>query len=71
MAGHLKLMVNGINTAYDCPQKILSQDKAQLLAIILSDLNDKTSWTHQPDLWRSHHYYHIIDPCICAKSWPQ
>jgi hypothetical protein len=28
MAGHLKLMVSGINAANNCPQKILSQDKA-------------------------------------------
>jgi hypothetical protein len=34
MAGHLKLMVRGINAAKDCPQKILSWDKAQRLAII-------------------------------------
>jgi hypothetical protein len=34
MAGHLKLMVSSNNAANDCPQKILSQDKAQHLAII-------------------------------------
>jgi hypothetical protein len=28
MAGHLKLMVSGNNAARDCPQKILSQEKA-------------------------------------------
>jgi hypothetical protein len=38
MAGHLKLMESGINAAEDCPQKILSRDKARHLAIILSDL---------------------------------
>ena len=38
MAGHLELMVSGINTANNCPQKTLSWDKAQRLAIILSDL---------------------------------
>jgi hypothetical protein len=38
MAEHLKLMVSGINTAKDCPQKFLSRDKAQCSAIILSDL---------------------------------
>jgi hypothetical protein len=38
MAGHLKLMVSGNNTANDCPQTILSWDNAQWLAIILSDL---------------------------------
>jgi hypothetical protein len=34
MAGHLKLMVSGNNTAKDCPQKNLSWEKAQGLAII-------------------------------------
>jgi hypothetical protein len=28
MAGHLKLMVSGNNAAEDCPQKILSREKA-------------------------------------------
>ncbi len=38
MAGHLKLMVSSNNAANNCPQKILSRDNAQQLAIILSDL---------------------------------
>jgi hypothetical protein len=39
MAGHLELMVSSNNTADNSPQKILSWDNAQWLAIIfLSDL---------------------------------
>jgi hypothetical protein len=38
MAGHLELMVSGINAAEDHPQKFLSWDKAQCSPIILSDL---------------------------------
>jgi hypothetical protein len=34
MAGHLELMVSGNNSAKNCPQKILSGEKAQHLAII-------------------------------------
>jgi hypothetical protein len=41
MASRLKLMVSGNNAANDCPQKILSWDNAQGLAIILSDLKRK------------------------------
>ncbi len=38
MAGHLELMVSGNTAANNLPQKILSRDNAQQLAIILSDL---------------------------------
>jgi hypothetical protein len=46
MAGHLELMVSGINAAKDCPQKILSHQIK----------NDKTVWTYLTDLWRCHHH---------------
>jgi hypothetical protein len=38
MAGHLKLMVRGNSANNNHPQKILSRDNAQQLAIISSDL---------------------------------
>jgi hypothetical protein len=50
MAGHLALMVCRNNAANNCPQNILSQDNAQCLAIISSDLKRWNIMDSLPDL---------------------